>query len=302
MTTEKEKPSQTVRSVDQKSDRALSPEKLAIVDQSFTVNSIQQALDHGLTEEDIWRVCEGFSRMINEYNAEHPSEMLDKTPETLHTQLEQGFSSLILSRSGNEYIPLYHGSVYPVFEAGEEKVLGTQLVEFGSAIAHPDYRRGYKLGTRGAQNRLDMVQRMATDTVRVAGISTIKRLLTGHVWKNVEVNPISYWDFPYTAFLTDTCEGTSERFGHESCRYRRPAAESTSEHLDGLFKDAKDNPSIPCTLLTSDIDALRAFEARCQQLHAELEGKPLLPGDISVESYERAAWFFDQMNKLVKGE
>ncbi|MBI2442917.1 MAG: hypothetical protein HYV40_03330 [Candidatus Levybacteria bacterium] len=293
-------PDPTIAAADRGGISPLSPDKLKIVDASFTVSSIDQALQYGMTPEDVLRVCQGVSQMIDDYNSDHPSEMLSKSPETLLKQLGQGLSCLIVSKMDEEYFPLYHGSIYPVFEEGEEQILGTQLVEFGSAITHPEFRRGYRLGSRGAQNRLRMIQSLGSEDVAVAGITTVKRLLTGHLWGNLDVRPVSFWEYPYTAYLTNTCEKASERFGHESCGYRRGVDESTPDDLSALFIDPKDNPTIPCTLLATDPQILRGLETRCQDLHAELGGVPLFEGDISVNDYQRAAWFFDQVTMLAK--
>lgn len=267
---------------------------------SITLTSLTEAFGHGLTQDDVSLLCEEVSHSIGEYNHGHDLEMLPKSAETIYNQFSNNLSCLIVSKDDveNRWRFLYHGSIYPVFEKGEEKILGTQIVEFGSAITQLDFRQSFGLGSQGVDIRLRMMRKLATKDVEVFGISTVKRLVTGHAWRKFDVHPVSFWKHPYTSFLTNTCEKSSERFGHESCQFRRPIEESTDEVLKNLFIKTKDNPYIPCTLIASNHDVLERFEAKCRDLNKEIGGLPLFENDISVNSYKRAQDFFDRITAI----
>lgn len=269
-----------------------------LVDRSIALTSLTEALQYGLTEGNIRTLTEEVSDSIAEYNRGHESEMLPKSPETIYNQFALGLSCMIVAHDGQRYRFLHHGSVYPVFEQREEQLLKTQIVEFGSEITQKDFRKGFGLGTRGEEVNLKIMKRLATPEIEVFGILTVKRPVTGHVWRKLGVDPISFWKYPYTSFLTDTCSGSSERYGHISCPFRRPIGESTDEILGNLFTKTDGNPYLPCTLLATDHDVLERFEARCRALHTEFGGLPLTENDMSVDSYIRAQQFFDRVTTL----
>ena len=271
-----------------------------LADQSIVITSVDEALSKGLNDEDIQLLAEEVSHSIGEYNHNHSSEMLPKPASVIYEQLQKGLSCIIAvydtTPEENRWRFLHHASIYPVFEDGEDKILGTQIVEFGSAITHKNFS-GLGLHTKGTEMRLKMMERFRTKDVGVFGISTVKRVVTGHTWNKFGVNPVSFWDHPYTSFLTNTCEGTSERYGHKSCDFRRSPKDSDPEILRSVFTKVGDNQYLPCTLLVSDHDALERFEQRCRELHAKLGRVPLLKNDINVQSYKRAQEFFDQIKK-----
>ncbi len=269
-----------------------------LVDRSFVITSVDGALQHGLTQDDIQMLSEEVSHSIGEYNYDHNSEMLPKTPETIYNQLALGLSCMIIAEDDARWRFLHHGSVYPVFEKGEERILNTQIVEFGSEITHRDFRKGFGLGTRGESVCVEIMNGLASPGIEVFGILTVKRLVTGHVWRKLGVNPISFWQHPYTSFLTNTCEGSSERYGHESCQFRRSIEESRGQVLTNLFEETGNNPYLPCTLLATDRETVQRFEERCRNLHSEFGGQPLTQNDISINSYTRAQEFFDRVASL----
>ena len=138
-----------------------------LVDQSVVITSLEEAAVLGLGRTDIDRLCVEISDSIGEYNRGHVSEMLPKSSDVIFSQLRQGLSCLIVARDENGWRFLHHGSIYPIFEHGEEKLLGTQVVEFGSAITHKDFRVGYGLGTKGFGACLGMMKKMATSEVEI---------------------------------------------------------------------------------------------------------------------------------------
>jgi len=195
---------------------------------------------------------------------------------------------------------LHHGSIYPLLENGEERLTGIQVVEFGSAITHPDYRGEFSLGTTGVAARIEMAAALETEDLSILGIATIKRLATGHIWRKLDVLPVSFWQHPYTSFLTNSCLNSSERFGNESCQYRRAEEESDPKALKDLFSEISSNDLIPCTLVATDSELIRNFEKNCSKLHIELGEEPLKGGQISVDVYKRANWFFNKLAETVK--
>jgi hypothetical protein len=272
-----------------------------LVSNSVIITSISEAISHGLNNDDVTLLCEEVSHSIGEYNHTHPAEMLPKPPQIIYDQLSKGLSCVIIARDDteNRWRFLHHGSIYPVFEDGEEKILGTQIVEFGSAITHKKFS-GLGLHTKGTEMRLKMMDRFRIKDVEVFGISTVKRVVTGHTWEKFGVNPVSFWEHPYTSFLTNTCQGTSERFGNPICQSRRTSNDSKVEMLNNLFIKTDGNPYLPCTLIATDQNVLKRFEDKCRKLHKSFGGTPLLENDISVDSYKRAAEFFDHIKEYAK--
>lgn len=278
--------------------REEEPDELAMQ----TITSLKDLETVGLTVEDVWSLCRQVSEAVNNYNSGHPSEMLRKTPEILFAQLASGLSVLIFHRVNGELEFLYHGSIYPAFEDGEEYILGTQIVELGTSIANEKYR-GRGLGTKGLEGRLNLMQQFASDkrygerNVGLFGMSTVKRVVTARVFNKLEVHPSSYWEIPYVSYLTDTCESVSERFGHDHCKYRRGEDESTDQAFRELLEVIGPSVYIPCTLIITDKSQAVEFNAKMQRLNQEWLGESINPGDISVESYKVIGRFYEEVKR-----
>src|SRR5579859_2406733 len=105
------------------------PERLALLRSSLTVTSAAEAKDRGLTDDELLQLCGDVSGLIDRYVGQHHGEMLPKAPEVVLDQLKKGLSCLIFTKKDGIYIPLHHSSIYPMFEEGEEEILGIQLVE-----------------------------------------------------------------------------------------------------------------------------------------------------------------------------
>ena len=90
--------------------------------------------------------------MIDRYNSEHPNsfEMLPKRPEVILDHFKKGWSVVVVDQNEDGEEALFHGSLYPNFESGEEKVLGCQVVECGSWIVNSKFR-GQGLGNLGVK-------------------------------------------------------------------------------------------------------------------------------------------------------
>jgi len=274
------------------------PQKELIVAKSITVNSIDEMRANGLSDSEIDTLCVQVSRAIDEYNVDHPAEMLSKSPEVIWSQLELGLSALIYTQTSDGLLFLYHGTSYEMFEQGEELVLGTQILEFGSAITNPNFRAGYGLGTRGALARAQIMNKYFENGLEAFGLSTIKRFITGHVWsKAIGAQAVSFWEIPYIAYLTDTCEGSSERYGHSSCQYRRPVNDSDNRALLSAVNSQSNGGYMPCTLIVTDKDAAYQFDQHARNLHQNSFSLSIAPGDISVESYAAIGQFFESLKR-----
>ncbi len=266
----------------------------------IVLDGIESVENNRLSAGDLWDLFCQISSCVNDYNHNHPSEMLAKTPEVIREQFSAGLSCILarLDRErGWEFV--YHGTIYPAFENGEEMVLGFQVVELGTWITNPKYRN-QGLGTIGLRERLKKIDDLRrrpeyrSAGIKIVGISTVKRLVTGHVFDKMNCRAISYWEHPYLSFLTDTCQPVSERYGHESCQYRRSSDESTKQNLLTLFQQIGGNAYIPCTLVTIDPDEASSFDQKMRRLHWEWLGESIPPGDISVRSYGKIAAFYEE--------
>lgn len=287
----------------------LLPEQ-ELVNNSIIITSVNEALKLGLKGGDVNLLCEEVSWSIDEYNHEAKSlEMLHKEPDVIFNQLSKGLSCLIAAKDNDGWRMLYHGSIYPVFEQGEERILGTQIVEFGSSITQKNFRqneqgKSFGLGSIGTRTRLAMMRNLFTSPgIELFGMSTVKRLKTGYVWgkKEFDIRPLSFWKHPYTSYLTNTCEAYSERspYNHEYCGVRRSIEDSSDETLRTLFtKKPEENTHLPCTLIATDHDVVERFEDKCQNFHRKLGGIPLTENDISVASYKRADEFFAKVAEI----
>ena len=220
------------------------------------------------------------SMMIAAYNSDHPFEMLPKDVDIVISQLTNGLSVMITTLEGNPTPKvLFHGSLYPNFENGKEVRLGTQVIELGSWIVHPDYR-GKGLGTEGVKRLLE-IGRNRWDPVLF--LSTHKREVALKVSKSLGLDAADYKDFPYLTYLTCTCTNCSESFGYESCVFRRKTS---------AIEVIGDGGKIDCSLVISDLNLAQDFETRCRELHSQINN-PLLPGEISVNSMVRGKEFFE---------
>lgn len=282
------------------------PEKLKIVSEASVVTDIDQlAEDVSMAESIAFAMSRQVAEMINSHNRKNPNEMLPKTPNQIMEQFRTGNSVFMVTYdygNGNlsegEPTVLYHGTTFPNFENGEENILGMQIVEFGSAIAHPEFR-GYGLGTLGADRRSYIAQEKWGPNVLC--LSTNKQMITFLALKKGSgMVPASFWDLPYISYLTCTCENSSERCGYESCEYRRQPEDSTAEKLLTISEGNSMFSKIPCTLVISDTQMARRFEEKCQQLHFEMGpsfGDPLTPGTISPDTMNRASKFFGRISE-----
>jgi hypothetical protein len=229
------------------------------------------------------------SHMVNDYVTDHPSEMLKKEPDVIVDQLSNGLSVIITSFEGNPRPKvLFHASLYPNFNSDEELFLGCQVAESGTWITHPDYR-GQGIGTQGVEKLVELGKNRWNPLLI---ISTHKRMPAFKVSTKLGFEDVAYKDFPYTSFLTCTCENCSERAGFQNCIFRR----KTSELVVGA------NGEIECTLVVSDSDLAMRFEENCRSLHRELGGIPLISGQLNVESFSHAADFFDKVTELAKNK
>ncbi len=230
------------------------------------------------------------SRQIAAYNSDHPYEMLPKTPDIITRQFLDG-NSIIIAEPDSTV--LYHGTYYPNFENDEDQILRFQVVELGTAIAHPEFRNGYGLGVEGSVLRL----KKARQTWRhVIALSTNKQVLTTHVLHRAGMQAASFWDYPYLSYLTCTCENSSEACGFESCIFRRSPQESSRRSLDLIYRSPLGK--MPCTLVLSDLRAAREFENICREVDSKLGNKPLETGKISRESMQHSAQFFSRVKIL----
>lgn len=283
------------------------PEKLKIVNEATVITEINQlAEDDSMAQSIAFGLSHQVSEMIKEHNCKNPNEMLPKTPSQIMEQFRTGNSVFMVTYdygngelSEGEPTVLYHGTTFPNFENGEEKILGMQVVEFGSAIAHPEFR-GYGLGTLGADRRSYIAQEKWGPNVLC--LSTNKQMITFlALRKGSGMVSASFWDLPYISYLTCTCENSSERCGYQSCEYRRQPADSTSEKLITISEGESMFGKIPCTLVISDLQIARGFEEKCRLLHSEMGeafGNPLTPGMISPETMSRAGAFFGRISEI----
>ena len=239
---------------------------------------------------DLDHMAHQVSAQIAVYNADHPYEMLPKTPDTIRRQFLDGNSVIIAEEDSTV---LYHGTYYPNFENGEDQILDYQVVELGTAIAHPDFRNGYGLGVEGSTLRLEKAHSVWR---HVIALSTNKQVLTTHVLHRAGMQAASFWDYPYLAYLTCTCENSSEACGFESCIFRRSPEESSRRALNLISKSPLGK--MPCTLILSDLGAAGEFEQTCRDIDFKLGNKPLQPGKISRESMQQSASLFSRVKIL----
>ena len=223
------------------------------------------------------------SRMIAEYNSGHPHEMLPKPPEIVVAQFEKGLSVMMttfINETRQEVV--FHGSLYPSFENGEEKILGCQVVECGSWIVNPKYR-GHGLGTEGIEKLMGLGKENWDPVLFMA---THKRESAYHVSKKNGLVAVNYGDFPYLSYLTCTCVNCSEAHGFPTCQFRRKTLE-----VEIIGDDGK----IGCTLVISDLNLANKFEERCRELHSQMGGEPIESHVISIDTMNRAKSFFDSL-------
>lgn len=219
------------------------------------------------------------SDMIASYNKANSYEMLPKSAEVILRQFENNLSVMVTTIEGNPAPKvLYHGSLYPNFENGEEKLLGCQVAECGSWIVHPDFR-GLGVGTLGTKALLDL-GRSTWDSVLF--LATHKRVSAMRVSEKLGLSSVDYRNFPYLSYLTCTCRNCSESFGFESCSFRKVTSSI----------NVGENGKVDCTLVVSDPELAIKFENNCRRAHSEI-GEPLRVGEISVESMSMARRFFE---------
>lgn len=231
------------------------------------------------------------SKMIDMYRSEHGPEMLAKSPEAILSQISAGHSVILMGVNGHEPTVLYHGTVYPNFENGEQVFIG-QVVEFGTAITHQDYRGGYGFGTLGARLRLEHTESLWGD--QVVALSTNKQALTTRVLGGgAGFVPVDYHDHPYLTYLTCTCSNCSEVHGHQSCGFRRTQAQSAGSQLIQITDKTQVDGHMPCTLVVHSKENAARFEENCRTLD---ESEPLMPGKpITIERMAQAAAFFNNL-------
>lgn len=242
---------------------------------AYGINMERKIITHSAELENPVKVARRVSDMISEYNAEHPFEMLAKSPDVVLHQLDSGLSVLLVSPDDEKL--LFHGSLYPNFENGEDKVLGMQVIEVGSWMV-PEESRGHHFGTHGVEALLDLGRKNWVDPLF---ISTHKRVAALKVSEHNNLQLVDYEDVPYLSYLTCTCTNCSEREGFNHCQFRR----STNGIV--IYEEGK----IDCSLVVSDITRALLFEENCRQIHSEFS-EPILPGKITVGSMVSARSLF----------
>src|SRR5690606_6724426 len=108
---------------------------------------------------------------------------------------------------------------------------------------------------------------------------------------------VSFWDTPYVSYLTDSCATTSERYNHGSCEYRRSPEDSNADSL-GQIRNPESNALIPCTLIVTSRESALNFDKNMRELHQELLGTAIQPGDISYDAYQEIAKFFNLVKEM----
>lgn len=233
---------------------------------------------------DPQRVAHGVATMIAEYNKVHPFEMLPKTPNIVLDQLDSGLSVVLVSPEDEKV--LFHGSLYPNFESGEDEILGYQVVELGSWMV-PTKLRGHNLGCDGVAALLELGRRNWDNPLF---LSTHKRVAALKVSEHNDLHPVDYIQVPYLSYLTCTCANCSERVGFQSCKFRRRTSEIT------IYEEGK----IDCSMVVSSLSDATIFEDKCRELHKENGGNPLIPGEeITVESMASAHQFFVSLKSKI---
>lgn len=244
---------------------------------------------YGISDAEFLLMCTQVSAMISRHNEQFPGEMLDKAPQFISDTFHRGESVVVATHDGTV---ISHGAVYPGFEDGEEEQLGWEFYEFGSAIVNEAYR-GQGLGKLTAKLRREKLDDIAHRPYLV--VSTNKDGETTRTLRHARMGARDFWPNPYSAYLTCTCEKSSERCGHESCIFRRPPEESTPDKLKQIYDRKIRIRHMSCTLVTSKKFDLRSFETNCRKKHKAMGLLPLKPGEISIDTMQRAAEFFNNL-------
>ena len=238
------------------------------------------------------KICIQVSEMIDEYNASHPYEMLPKSPETIADQILKKRSVMIICGENENFQVMCHGTIYPSFEEEEAKILGMQVVEIGTLIVHPDYRRR-GMGSLGNLLLLELSERYSN----CVALATIKQRATALAFKNAGANPASFWKYPYLSYLTCTCSHCSEREGHRRCEHRRLPSESTEIKLNEILDKSFFADKIPCTLIIADIARAQKFEETCRNLHQKwlkVSFQSITPNNIN-SAFREINFFFEHL-------
>jgi len=261
-----------------------------VVDSAVDLTHPDQLIKLGWGDVQLLSFGEQVSGMISNVNQSDPGRMLEKSPDTIIDQFLSGNSALIVSTDGQV---LYHGTIYPNFENGEQELLGYQVGELGTAITRNIFR-GRHLGSRGGNIRKELAYKKWGPTIL---ISTNKKSTASWALEHSGIIANDYYQFPYLSYLTCTCENCSERFGHESCQYRRSSADSTPENLIQIYDRSQGVKQMACTLVMNSPADAQIFEDNCRELHTRLGGVPLESGVITVNSMTRAEEFFDTISQ-----
>jgi hypothetical protein len=224
--------------------------------------------------------AEVISGAIFNYTQEYGPEMLPKPPEAILDQFNTG-QSVVLAQEDNI---MFHATGYENLNERQHKKLGIQVVEFGSWIAMV---RGQRIGVHGAVELLNHSREVFEEDVIF--LATHKRINALNIsLHDLKFEEVLYEDYPYLAYLTCTCENCSETFGFDYCPYR---AKRVNNNPDEKGK-------IDCTLVISSTALADKFEERCRELHMQMGGVPLEPGEkITTERMVRAKELFEALEK-----
>lgn len=260
------------------------------------LSSAEDWMRLGLNGDDLNLACLQVSQMVAQYVAGHENEMLLKDPNTVKEQFLRGDSVLMVKKDNTALQVVGHGTNYINFEDGEDLILGAQVTEVGTVIVRKDFR-GLGCGKAGVKHLAGMALNGYQNVLRLA---TIKQAVTGRVFENAGIVPVSFYNYPYLSYLTCTCSNSSERCGHASCQFRRTNDSVEAGDFDIMLDPVNNVGKIPCTLVLSDTELAGDFERRCRALHEQMGGNPLEPGQINPKIFENAGYFFEKINEIAK--
>lgn len=202
------------------------------------------------------------SNLINEYNTNHPGEMLSKTPDRLREIYKSGLSEILILPENPELV-IAHAGLYPF--GLQELTGGLELYEVGSFIVHPNFRHrridGLTIGEF-------ILQKLLKGRNEEPIIATVKRQNTLRAFERFSFKPIPFCDFPIVTSLTCTCP-TSEHFNNLNCPHRAkiPGEKFSNNGLNN------EPPKIACTLMGYNLEKLKELEERiAQKLGLIIEG------------------------------
>ncbi|QQS38749.1 hypothetical protein IPM62_05180 [Candidatus Woesebacteria bacterium] len=268
-----------------------------VVTSATTITGSGDLTMHRIPHDALMAMTAQVSDMIVGYNNVNPGEMLPKSPEALLDQFKAGETVMMITKdhpgASGEWTVLYHGTMYPALNTRGVAEIGMQVVEFGSAITHPNYR-GCSIGSLGGKQ---IKQKAGQMWGEMLGIATIKQAVTAWAFnKGAEMEPLNFSTHPYLSYLTCSCINCSERVGL-TCGYRRRHNQSDKEGLEHVLDRSQGPRRIPCTLIATNTIKAECFEERCRQLHASQGRVPIEPGEssISLDAFGKIGEFFGNL-------